>query len=100
MKLKTVIRIGLSALYLGCLFHMPYNYYQLVRFISLVGFGYLFYTEFVAKRYLIATLCFVVVAIYNPITPLSFEREIWQKIDIILALTLVGWVISEINFKK
>lgn len=100
MTLKNIIRIGLAAFFLGCLFQMPYNYYQIVRFISLLGFGYLFYSEITAKHYLIAALCFIALVIYNPLTPLTFEREIWQKIDIILAFSLIGWVLSELNLKK
>lgn len=36
-----IIKIVLCVLLLGCLFDMPYGYFELVRFLSMIGFGIL-----------------------------------------------------------
>lgn len=38
---QSVIKIGLAILLFLCLLEMPYGYFQLVRFIALIGFGIL-----------------------------------------------------------
>ena len=38
-----IIKIGLAILFFLCLADMPYGYYQLVRFIGLIGFAILAY---------------------------------------------------------
>lgn len=43
MAATKLIKIALAILLLLCLLKMPYGYYQLVRFIALVGFGFLAY---------------------------------------------------------
>ena len=45
-SIKIILAIGL----LLCLLHMPYGYYQLVRFIAMIGFGYLAYDANQSKR--------------------------------------------------
>lgn len=40
-RMEKIIKIGLAVLMFGCLLNMPYGYYQLVRFIALIGFGVL-----------------------------------------------------------
>lgn len=40
------IKITLSILLFLCLADMPYGYYELVRFLALVGFGLLAYQSY------------------------------------------------------
>ncbi|MGN8058721.1 DUF6804 family protein [Pedobacter sp. 22163] len=37
----TLIKILLAGLLIICLANMPYGYYQLIRFLAMVGFGML-----------------------------------------------------------
>jgi hypothetical protein len=39
--MKSILKIILAGLFIGCLFKMPYGYYQFVRFIGMFGFIYL-----------------------------------------------------------
>lgn len=36
-----IIKIGLAVLLFLCLWKMPYGYYQMVRVVSMIGFGIL-----------------------------------------------------------
>lgn len=39
--MQAIIKITLAILLLGCLINFPYGYYQFVRFVAMVGLGYL-----------------------------------------------------------
>lgn len=68
---------------------MPYGYFQFVRLASLVGFGILAYkaNEVGAKT---EAIIYVVLAIlFQPIIKISFGRELWNIIDLIVAIGLV-----------
>lgn len=41
--MEKIIKIGLAILFFICLLDMPYGYFQLVRFLALIGFGFLAY---------------------------------------------------------
>ena len=40
------IKVGLAILFLLCLLDMPYGFYELVRFLAMVGFGVLTYDSY------------------------------------------------------
>lgn len=41
--MEKIIKIALAILLLSCVLKMPYGYFQLVRFLALIGFGILAY---------------------------------------------------------
>jgi hypothetical protein len=41
MKINNIIKLILAVLFFVCLLHMPYGYFQLVRFLALLGFAIL-----------------------------------------------------------
>ena len=49
MNINT-IKLSLAVLLLLCILHMPYGYYQLVRFIGMIGFAYLAYEANQSKK--------------------------------------------------
>lgn len=84
------IYIVLATLLLLCLAPMPYGYYQLVRFISMIVFiimAYLFYNE---KREGWA-ICFGALALlFQPFIKIALGRTIWNIVDVIVALLLIA----------
>lgn len=48
-KRQFYIYLAVAAMLLLCLFHMPYGFYTLVRFLAMVVFTYLAYLEFQSK---------------------------------------------------
>lgn len=42
----TIIKIILAILFIGCLFDWQYDYFQLVRFLGMVGFAILAYKQY------------------------------------------------------
>ena len=74
---------------------MPYWYYQLLRIFGTIGFAYLawWYHQTDMKFLFLTFLCSAI--ILNPIIKISFSRDIWQVVDVILALVTSVSVILE-----
>lgn len=68
---------------------MPYGYFQLVRFLALIGFGIL---AFQANQQNKQTEMFIYVALvllFQPFLKIALGREIWNIIDVVVALGLL-----------
>ena len=83
------IKLLLALLFLLCLLDMPYGYFMLVRFVALIGFGYL---AFQANEESQKKLSFVYIALaflFQPFFKISLGREIWNIVDVIVAIGLI-----------
>ena len=92
---KEIVSIVLAFTLLICLFPLPYGFFVLIRLVSTIVFGYLaydFYQRGETAKCIVAAL---IVLLFQPFAKISFEREIWNVIDIIVALLLFGNVIWE-----
>ncbi len=88
--LENVIKIVLAALFFLCLVDMPYGYYQLVRFLALVGFGIFAYKSY-ERQENVMTIVYVGLAIlFQPLIKISLGRELWNIIDVIVGIGLIG----------
>jgi len=90
MKLtETIIKIILSILFLVCLLDMPYGYFQLVRFLGMVGFAILAYNKY-QKNQTWFVIWLASAVLINPIFKISLGREIWNIVDVIWAILLIA----------
>ena len=97
MKLnhKEIVCIVLALMLLLCLFPLPYGFFVFIRLITTIIFGYFaydFYRKGDTAKCIVAAL---IMLLFQPIAKITFEREIWNVIDIIVALLLFGYVIWE-----
>ena len=92
-----IIKIILAMLFFLCLLKMPYGYYQIVRFIGLVGFALLAYhaSERKNKNEMIIYACLAM--LFQPFLKFSLSREVWNTIDVIVG---IGLIISTIYTSK
>jgi len=84
-----VIKLVLSILLFICLLDMPYGYYQLVRVLALVGFGYL---AFQAKKNENEKEMFIyggLALLFQPFLKIPLGRELWNIVDILVGLGLI-----------
>lgn len=96
--MKKSLLILLAVLLFLCLAPMPYGYYQLVRFISLVGFAYLAYSCFIIRKMGLAW-CFASLALlFQPFFPITLGRVIWNIVDVIVGVFLVVLIFKD--YKK
>ncbi len=77
----------LSFLLLWALASHPYSYYQNLRNALFFGGIYLIYELKDQKKYLYPIL--MIVALFNPIIPFRFIRDIWNIFNITSAFLLI-----------
>jgi hypothetical protein len=86
---ENLIKIVVATLLLICLFHMPYGYYQLVRFIAVVGFAILAYYEYERKNIPMVIVYLGLAVLFQPLETIPLGRQVWIIVDIVLAAGLV-----------
>jgi hypothetical protein len=101
LKLTTenIIKIALSILLLICLFDLPYGYYQLFRFIALVGFAILAYYEYERKNIPMVIVFVGLVLLFQPIAKVTLGRQVWNIVDVVVAVGLIGTIFLQ-KFKS
>lgn len=87
--MNILIKIILSVLLLGCLLKMPYGYYQLVRFLALIGFGFLAYQSYKDKNELSVFIYVGLALLFQPFFKIALGRELWNIVDVIVAIGLL-----------
>lgn len=68
---------------------MPYGYYQLVRFVGLVGFSILAYlaSQKQNKTEMIIYIGFAL--LFQPFIKVALGRQIWNIVDVIIGIGLI-----------
>lgn len=94
MKTLLDCGLGLAAMLLLCLLPMPYGYYHLVRFLAMVFFAALALASLHRKKEL-AIASGVLALLFQPFLKVSLGRPLWQFVDVLVALALIGlWKIN------
>lgn len=84
------IKICLAALMFLCLLDMPYGFYQLVRFIALVGFGILAFRANEENNKTELIIYGALALLFQPFIKIALGREIWNIIDLIVGIGLIA----------
>jgi len=88
-NLNTIIKIILALLFIGALFKMPYNYYEIMRFLGMVGFAILGYNELKKENSPFIIVWFASALLINPFFKLALGRSLWNIIDVIWVILLL-----------
>ena len=102
MKVTTenLIKIALAILLLICLFDMPYGFYQLFRYIALVGFAILAYYEYERKNIPLVIVYVGLVLLFQPIAKVALGRQAWMVVDVVVAAGLIMTVFVRKRLKN
>lgn len=84
-----IIKIVLAAMLLLCLAPMPYGYYELVRFTSMLGFFILGYQSLKSKNEIAGIIYFGLALLFQPFLKINLGKDIWQIVDVIIAAGLI-----------
>ena len=76
---------------------MPYGYYQLVRFIAFVGFGYLAFEANKKKDEKIMIVFIALALLFQPFLKIALGRFIWNIVDVVVAGFLIISVLKNNN---
>jgi hypothetical protein len=91
---ENLVRTGLAALLLICLFHLPYGYYSLFRFIAVVCFAILAYFENERKNIPMVIIYVALAFLFQPFAKVEMNRQIWNIVDVVVAVGLVVMVFA------
>ncbi len=97
MNFSKLLKLGIALMLLACLLDMPYGFYQFVRFLSTIGFGYLAYEANSENRNNETILYVILGLLFQPFLKVSLGRELWNIVDVGVAIYLIA---KAINLKK
>lgn len=89
--------MSLAALLLLCLAPMPYGYYQLVRFVSMVVFGVMAVRSWNEERQAWAITFGSLAVLFQPIVKIALGRMMWNIVDVVVAIILVVYTVLYIR---
>ena len=72
-----------------CLAPMPYGYYMLIRYVATILFGVMVYDYFQNRQKGLYITCLALALLFQPILKIPFGREVWNLIDVIVAIFLL-----------
>jgi len=92
--MNNIFKLVLVVLLLVCLADMPYGYYQLVRFVAMVAFGWLAYESYKENRETQVFIYIALTLLFQPLFKIALGREIWNIVDVLVALGLLAsiWI--------
>jgi hypothetical protein len=98
--MKIVIKIILATLFFLCLLDMPYGYYQIVRFIAMIGFVILAYLAYKEKKQIEMIVAIALALLFQPFAKIALGRELWNIVDVIVGIALIVSIFVPIKNKK
>lgn len=87
--MNNAIKIVLAILFFLCLADMPYGYYQLVRFVALVGFAIIAYKANEQGRKTEAIIYVCLGILFQPFVKIALGRQIWNIVDVLVGVALI-----------
>jgi hypothetical protein len=92
-KIKILLAILLSL----CLFDMPYGFYQFVRFVALLGFGFLAYKANENQNKTEMIVFGALALLFQPFFKIALGRGLWNLVDVVVAIGLVFTLFKKKN---
>jgi hypothetical protein len=89
VRSENLIKIALAVLFMLCLFHMPFGYYQLFRFVAVVGFAVLAYYEYERKNIPLVIVFVGLALLFQPLVKVAMGRQAWNIVDVVVAVGLI-----------
>lgn len=84
-----IVYLIMAVLLLLCLAPMPYGYYQLVRFVSMVVFGIMAYQYYEEKKAVLMMVFGSLALLFQPLIKVALGRTIWNIVDVAVAMLLI-----------
>lgn len=97
LNLSNILKLILAILLLLCLLDFPYGYYQLVRFVATMVFGYLAYNAQQENKKNEVFVYIALAVLFQPFIKIALGRMLWNIVDVIVALGLIFNVITQKN---
>ena len=89
MMISKLIKIGLAILFFLCLLKMPYGFYQLVRFLALIGFAVLAYQAHQENNSNALVIYGALALLFQPFFKIALGRDLWNVVDVAVGIGLL-----------
>lgn len=83
------IYLILAVFLLLCLAPMPYGYYQMVRFVSMVVFAVMAFRYYEEKKNELAITFGALALLFQPFFKVALGRTVWNVVDVAVAVLLI-----------
>jgi hypothetical protein len=83
------VTLVLAILLLICLLPMPYGYYTLIRFVSMVVFCCLAVSYYKEKNMTLTVIMGALALLFQPFMKIALGRGMWNVVDILVAAGLI-----------
>jgi hypothetical protein len=83
------IKIFLAILLFVCLIDMPHGFYQIVRYLGLIGFIILAYLSLKQNRQTEMIVYCGLAILFQPFLKVTLGRQIWNIVDILVGIGLI-----------
>lgn len=97
---KFYISIILAIILLVCLFHMPYGFYTLVRFVAMAAFAYLAFLEYQSDNQDRMIVLIILAVLFQPFLKITLRRVIWNIVDVAVAGYLLYLCKKQLFFQQ
>lgn len=88
-KILYNIGLGLAIALIICLLPMPYGYYLLIRFVSMIILGCMAYVFYKDGKLLFTIIAGSLALLFQPFINIALGRELWNVVDVIVAIALI-----------
>jgi hypothetical protein len=88
-RINDILKFGLTLLLLASLFRMPYEFYEIQRFILMATFAWFVISEYVPNKFGWSFLYGILALLFNPFLKLKIEASGWKIIDLATAAVLI-----------
>lgn len=88
-SMEKTIKIILGILLLLCLLPMPYGFFELVRFVAFVGFGYLAFMANKRNSQNEMILFGALALLFQPFFKIALGRTLWNIVDVVVGIGLL-----------
>lgn len=86
------IQIIIAILLLLCIAPMSYGYYQLVRYVAMIVFGWMAYKYYEEERKSLMVTFGALVILFQPFLKIALGRIMWNVVDVVVAIGLIALV--------
>jgi hypothetical protein len=100
MNIVNTIKVVLAILFFICLADMPYGYFQLVRFIATISFGYFAYVANQKNQKNEVIIYIALALLFQPFIKIALGRTIWNIVDVIVAAGLLLSIFKDAKAKE
>ncbi len=94
-EMNRIVKITLAGALLVCLLDMPYGYFQLIRVVCLIVFGFFAYDCFKTGQDKLGLAFLLLAALFQPFAKIALGRMLWNIVDVVVAVLLVVLVLNE-----